>query len=221
MSRQWETIGELGLQFFGKISASISHEIKNTLAIMNENAGLLEDYCQLADKSKPVDPGRLKEVASSIRNQIRRTDGIVTNLNRFAHSTDQWMMGVDVGDFLRFMCQLTGRLAFIRGVRLKPEPLSASVKIQTNLFFLEHLFWLCLDFAISMAGEGRTIRLTADALQTGVRIILRGLEGLAGSPKTNFPGRHGKTLLRVLEGELEINEAAGELVLILPKEVSQ
>ena len=32
-----------GLFFFGKMSASISHELKNVLAIINENAGLAED----------------------------------------------------------------------------------------------------------------------------------------------------------------------------------
>ena len=36
-------IAREGFQFFGKMSASISHEIKNALAIINENAGLLED----------------------------------------------------------------------------------------------------------------------------------------------------------------------------------
>lgn len=34
---------------FAKISAAISHEIKNTLSIINENAGLLEDYAQMAE----------------------------------------------------------------------------------------------------------------------------------------------------------------------------
>ena len=34
-----------GLQFFGKMTASISHEIKNVMAIINESAGLLDDYC--------------------------------------------------------------------------------------------------------------------------------------------------------------------------------
>jgi hypothetical protein len=43
MSWNWELLGETGLQFFGKMSASISHEIKNVMAIINENAGLLED----------------------------------------------------------------------------------------------------------------------------------------------------------------------------------
>ena len=42
-----------GLQFFGKVSASIAHEIKNVLAIINENAGLLEDLTFAARKERP------------------------------------------------------------------------------------------------------------------------------------------------------------------------
>ncbi|MCP3901564.1 MAG: sensor histidine kinase, partial [Desulfobacteraceae bacterium] len=30
--------------FFGKITASITHEIQNVLAIIKENAGLMEDF---------------------------------------------------------------------------------------------------------------------------------------------------------------------------------
>lgn len=50
-----------GIQFFGKMSASISHEIKNVLAVINENAGLLEDICFMADRGKPIDTPRLKK----------------------------------------------------------------------------------------------------------------------------------------------------------------
>ena len=45
MNIQDAQVGLGGIQFFGKMAASISHEIKNVLAIINENAGLLEDIC--------------------------------------------------------------------------------------------------------------------------------------------------------------------------------
>ena len=36
------------LTFFGKVNASISHELKNILAIISETAGLLGDLVHLA-----------------------------------------------------------------------------------------------------------------------------------------------------------------------------
>jgi hypothetical protein len=56
MREKLDPIAETGLQFYGKITASVSHEIKNVLAIINENAGLLEDFTFMADRGKPIDP---------------------------------------------------------------------------------------------------------------------------------------------------------------------
>ena len=42
---------EAGLRFFGMMTASVSHEIKNVLAIINENAGLMSDLTQMMMKS--------------------------------------------------------------------------------------------------------------------------------------------------------------------------
>jgi len=77
MKYAWDTLGEAGFQFFGKMSASISHEIKNALAIMNENAGLLEDYASMGEKGISVDLQRLKSLAGNVRIQIQRADEIV------------------------------------------------------------------------------------------------------------------------------------------------
>ncbi len=100
MSWNWEIIGETGLQFFGKMSASISHEMKNVMAIINENAGLLEDLTVMAEKGMPIDPERLKTQASRIMKQIRRGDDIIKGMNRFAHSVDEPLRQADLNDTL-------------------------------------------------------------------------------------------------------------------------
>ncbi len=89
MGQKPENTSEMGLQFFGRMSASISHEIKNVLAIINENAGLLEDFSLMADRGVPIDPGRLKTMAEKVKRQISRADGIIKNMNRLAHSIDE------------------------------------------------------------------------------------------------------------------------------------
>jgi len=69
VSFNWEIVGKGGFQFFGKISASISHEIKNVLAVLNENAGLLEDLVLMAEKGAPFNQERAKSLAGSMRKQ--------------------------------------------------------------------------------------------------------------------------------------------------------
>ncbi|MBW1796913.1 MAG: sensor histidine kinase, partial [Deltaproteobacteria bacterium] len=152
MNNKWDVIGEQGLQFFGKMSATISHEISNALAIINENAGLLQDFTLMADKGMPLDPERLNSLAGKVIQQIRRAEGIVKNMNRFAHSVDESSKSVNLSDVVEFVAALSGRFASMRGVTVEPKPAAVPVTITTNPFFLENLIWLCLDFAMDAAG---------------------------------------------------------------------
>ena len=67
----------LGLQFSGSMTASISHELKNVLAIVNENGGLLGDLAMLVAKGRPLDPERLKTISGNIHRQVQRADVII------------------------------------------------------------------------------------------------------------------------------------------------
>jgi signal transduction histidine kinase len=117
MQVQWDTFAREGFQFFGTMSASISHEIKNALAIINENAGLLEDYALLAEKGRPIDPERLKVLAGQVMKQIKRADNLVKRMNRFAHSADEPLKNIDLGETLELITAIAQRVASMRGGR--------------------------------------------------------------------------------------------------------
>ena len=168
MNYDWNILGEAGFQFFGKMSASISHEIKNALAIMNENAGLFEDYASIAEKGISIDLQRLKSLAGNIRNQVQRADEIVRNMNRFAHSVDRAENAIEVGELLALMTSLAHRFATMRGVTLELKQPQKPVTITTNQFFLEHLIWLCLEFATDKAGEEKIVGLTVVRPEEGI-----------------------------------------------------
>ena len=97
------------------MAASVSHEIKNVLAIINENAGLLQDMLGMHEKGMPLSPERLSRLAQSIARQVSRGDGIVKGMNRFAHSADDAKEKVDVGALVQFMTRLAGRLIGMQG----------------------------------------------------------------------------------------------------------
>ena len=217
MSSDWELIGKAGLVFFGKMAASISHEIKNVLAIINENAGLLEDITLMAEKGMPLDPERLKTQAGKIKNQIRRADGIVKNMNKFAHSVDESLMSMDLGELLQLLAALSGRLASMRGVTLEPKPMGSPPRITTNPFLLENFVWLCMDFAMGMAGRGKTVRFIAEKTEDGGRIRFTQLEALGEAPTDEFPGEVEKALLGALKAQIQRDVEAKELVLSFSK----
>jgi len=219
MSSDWELIGRAGFLFFGKMAASISHEIKNVLAIINENAGLLEDITLMAERGTPINSDRIKTQAERIKKQVRRADVIVKNMNRFAHSADEPLMSVDLGEILELLAALSGRSASMRGVTLEPESIGSSPRITTNPFLLENLVWLCMDFAMEMAGSGKNVRLSAEKTENGGRIKFAQLEALRGATADEFPGKVEKALLAALEAEITLDVEAGELVLTISKNI--
>jgi len=213
MKGNWEVLGGAGLQFFGKMSASISHEIKNALAVINESAGLLEDLSLRAEKGIPVDPERLKKQSGSIVKQVRRVDDIIQNMNKFAHSIDDPVKTIDLVQTVTLVVGLSSRFAAMRGVVLAYQPPLKPMMIQTNPFFLENLLWLCLDFAMSTAGTAKTVNLLIDSAERGARVRFTPLDRIPDTTGREFPEEPMKALLAALQGNLNIDEGNHELSL--------
>ena len=214
-----EIMAETGLQFFGQISASISHEIKNVLAIINENAGLLEDFTLMADRGIPMDPARLKVMAEAVKKQIGRADGIIKNMNRFAHSIDQTITTVDLAQPIELVIALTARLAAMRGVEVALQLPENPVKLQTAPFFLMNLLWLCLDFSMSASGDDKQVELVVEAAENSIRIRYRRLTGLTEALLETFPSDREKNLLAVLKAALTAELEREEILLRLSKNI--
>ena len=152
----------IGLQFFGKMTASISHEIKNVMAIINESAGLLEDYGMMAEKGIPIDPEKLKVVSGRVSKQIHRAEGIIKNMNSLAHSVDELHKSVDLGETLKLSIGLAQRLADMKSVKLDLQPPRDIVTIITSPFHLLNILWQVLDFAMGASGEGKTVKFSVE-----------------------------------------------------------
>ena len=221
MDRQLDAETETGLRFFGTMTASISHEIKNVMAIINESAGLLEDYSLMAEKGMPIDPERLRVVSDRVANQIRRANGIATNLNGLAHSVDEFRKSVDIRETLALAVGLTGRFADMRSVILDFQPPSDFPAVITSPFHLLNLIWQVLDFAMDASGTGKTVGLTFEAGPTSVKIRFMGIEALTNPPETVFPTAKEAALLHMLGATIHQDAKKGEINLVLPKDVRQ
>ena len=221
MSSDLDVVYESSLRFFGKMNASISHEINNVLAIINEKAGLLEDFAFMADKGTPIDPARLETIAGKILNQIRRADTIIKNMNKFAHSVDERIKRVDLNDLLELVVALSNRLASMRGVTLELNTSTNPLFITTNNFFLENLLWQCLDFAMDAAGQGKTVALKAKMTENDAVIRFSHLEGLNTAPGMVSSVTVGEGLLGALKGRLTIDIEGGVLALSLPADINK
>jgi len=84
--------------FMGRITAGVTHEMKNVLAIIKESAGLMEDLLALSKDASFPHREKFSSVLSKIRNQVARGVDISTRLNAFAHSPDRRPADVDLID---------------------------------------------------------------------------------------------------------------------------
>jgi C4-dicarboxylate-specific signal transduction histidine kinase len=218
MSAKLEIITESGLQFFGKMTSSISHEIKNVLAIINENAGLLEDLALMAERGAPIEPQRLNNMSQTVLKQVRRADAIVKSMNRLAHSVDESIKTLDLNDILELLVALSNRFASMRAVAVQPKPNAGSLRLRTSPFFLMNLLWLCLDFAMDAVNEDKIVELVPQKTETEIQVFFKGLGQVAGAALKPFPTESEKGLCDLLGAELEVNTVNQELVVRFTKD---
>ncbi len=210
-SKDVQTASEL--QFFGKMTASISHEIKNVMAIINESAGLLEDYTLMAEKGMPIKPDRLKTVSDRVTAQIGRANTITRNLNSLAHSVDEFQKSIGIKETLDLALGLCGRFADMRGVKLDFQPPADFPTVITSPFHFLNLIWQILDSAMDAADRDKTIHLSCETGPDSVSIEFKGMATLTDKPL----GSGESALLRVLNAEINYNETNGKIILTLPK----
>jgi C4-dicarboxylate-specific signal transduction histidine kinase len=174
----WQAIAHEGMLFFGNVSASISHEINNRIAVINEKAGLLQDLAAMLAKGREVDPTRLEVQSQKIIEQVRLAKQSVRNLNRFAHSVDAQHSRIEVAELLEFVVALSARHAATAETTLAISDSSAPVAITMNPFFLEALIGRAIDIALARVGDARKVVISVRATEDGCRIAFEGLAGL-------------------------------------------
>lgn len=142
------------IAFMGRITAGLSHEINNVLAIIKESAGLMDDILSLSPENVAPHRDRLAKASASIRKQVERGVEIVTGLNRFAHSMDEPWVHIDLNELTSRMVFLMQRFGRQRRIRLSALSCPEPVTIETDPFRLEMILASALDFCLTRASEG-------------------------------------------------------------------
>lgn len=203
-----------GLKFFGKINASISHEIRNGLAVMNENAGLIKDLLFMSEKGHPLDLGRVSERVKKILEQVKKTNSIVDNMNRFAHSVDNDVLRISAGECMEFVIRLSERFAGMKGVDIIFNAPEERVDITAFPFLLENLLFLCIEYAINNASEEKKIVISVEKQRDTVRFRFSGIKG--DRPEGKFSDFEG--IPEKLGAGITDEDIPGSLILDMPEE---
>lgn len=159
-----------GLAYFGKMTAALSHELKNCLAIINESSGLIQDLNALARNGRPLDPDRMDDVTGRISRQVVRADGLLKQMNKFGHSVDRPVQQVDLNDAVRLAVALGAKPAANRMIEIRPEVSDESVVVTVPFFHLLNMIWQILEAAMTVMDPDTTLGVKVFKNQEGGRI---------------------------------------------------
>ena len=158
------------LAFFGRINASISHELKNILAIISETSGLIGDLVDMAEKGKNTDMGLFKSCSRDIEEEIQRGFTTIRAMNVFSHSVDETVECVSPSELVRLMVDISSYLSYARKVEINPSD-QADVKVTTCPFRLQRLVYNALVFSYRITGPEGVVRVSLNGEPDGgVRI---------------------------------------------------
>lgn len=201
-----------GLKFFGKVNASISHELKNILAIISETAGFLNDLTDLAKQGQDLKLSVLEGCSDSIAEDIQRGFTTIKQMNRFAHSVDVPIKEIDLFETLELTIKLSGFLSFASKVQI--ENGNEEIKpVLTCPFLLQNLIYQILIFIYESTGQDGSIHIGFNSKEDGTHLIFSSL-----SPKAlnDFPTQKIQKTVDVLGIEFDINKSLNELDIWIP-----
>lgn len=173
-SRSSETAA--ALRIFGVVTASVSHELNNVNATIDQIAGLLEDHLAALESGCEVSPERLQSVHERIHRQTRRAAEIIERLNRFAHTTDDPQTRFELHLLLENLVALCLRLAQRRRVELRTVASGEEIWVEGDPFRVARTIFACLESFWSCAPTGSIIEAVA------LRESRRGVIQIAGPP---------------------------------------
>ncbi len=201
------------LAFFGKVNASISHELKNVMAIISETAGLLGDLSEMASTGTPIEPDMLKSCADSIVEEIQRGFYTIRQMNRFSHSADIPIQSVNLLDVLDLVINLSGYLSFCGKTSLNPCE-GATPIASTCPFFLQAVVYETLVYAHKSTGPGMEINISLQRRDDSAwRIIFPGFDV---SKFHKFPDIVTKTMAASIGVAIHCDSTADSLELDVP-----
>ncbi len=213
----------LEMGFLGKITASVTHEIKNTLAIILESSGLLSDLLAFSPEESFPHKEKFQRVLATINEQVNRGVTLATRLNQFAHSMDEPVAEVKLSDLLELVVALMRRLARRRGIDLTAQVPEREISFRSDPFRLLLVLASVIEHLAGVLESGGKIVVQALPASPGVAVLVE----LQGTPQAGWQEGTGplvdslKDILAALQAELTPSlppTPAGLVLSLKPKE---
>lgn len=201
MSESINFVNTEGLKFFGKVNASISHELKNILAIISETSGFLNDLTDLAKQGKELKLSLIENCNESIAEEIQRGFITIKQMNQFAHIVDVPIKEIDLLEILKLTIKLSGFLSFASKVKIRNSD-EEITSVLTCPFLLQNLIYQILSCIYESIGPDGDLHIQLNSKKEGARLIFSSPTELVSE---NFLTQKIQKTVDILGVELNIN----------------
>jgi len=150
-------MNEKEIQFIGKITAGVTHEVNNVLASIREISGLMTDILSITDEKSFPRKEKFQTSLEKIQNQVQRGVKLTCQLNKFSHLSDTNKTDVDLNEIIEHLIFLTERFARIKNITLQNRPLTQSITITSDPFLLQMSLSNGISYLLNRMGNGGEI----------------------------------------------------------------
>jgi len=160
--------------FLGKITASVTHEIQNVLAIIKETSGLMEDFFLLQKSGGLQDiEDKLENCIKTIKRQAYRGVNLTSGLNGFAHTADSSQSPINIFETIKKMISITKRLFIQKGVDVSILECHKSYSLITDPVLFQMAVFSCIECLIDNFEATASITLDIQPLnnQTAIKFL--------------------------------------------------
>jgi C4-dicarboxylate-specific signal transduction histidine kinase len=162
---------ETPVAFMGRMTAGVTHELRNVLGIIRESAGLIEDLISFSKGASFPAEDKVSKALGRIAEQVDRGTALTGALNRFAHTPDQPRAEVDLNHTVDLAVVLTQRFTRMKGVALEARPSELPVLVFTDPVGVIMLINRVVDLVAEAAGQGATLVLSARRSPEGPAVV--------------------------------------------------
>ena len=201
------------LAFFGKIGADVSHDMRNVLSIVGENAGLLDDQLALAESGKPLDHEKVKKVSARITRQVTRGARTMERFSRFAHAADEEGASSDLTAITETVAALAERHVILAGCKLEADLPDEAIHVKANPFSLQHAVFSAIELILESLENGQVVAIKLAG--RGATAVMSVSGSAAGAGELSGRISRLSAVISELEGSVETSWEDGVLSLIL------
>ncbi|WP_457551781.1 hypothetical protein [Desulfobacula sp.] len=166
--------------FLGRITASVSHDLQNVLAIIKETSGLMEDFLLMQQSGRMKDfDTKVDKCLKTIKKQTYRGVDLTSGLNGFAHTADSSQTSIGIFETLNRLISIAQRLFSQKGVPVSLMECHTPCSIVTDPMLFQMTVFLCIESLIDTVDVKAPITLTILASEHPIAIkILCGDDAL-------------------------------------------